>query len=87
MKSQTTGTKSGSFATSDVVAITNASLTLTTGVDTTLVGGAGSGVLLQGLASADMDFREREGHRSLCQSQPHQQSGGDHMRTLCLRNI
>jgi Ca2+-binding RTX toxin-like protein len=42
VKSQTTGTKSGSFATSDVVAITNASLTLTTGVDTTLVGGAGS---------------------------------------------
>lgn len=42
VKSQTTGTKSGSFATSDVVAITNASLPLTTGVDTTLVGGAGS---------------------------------------------
>jgi len=42
VKSQTTGSKSGSFATSDVVAITNASLTLTTGVDTTLVGGAGS---------------------------------------------
>ncbi len=42
VKSQTTGTKSGSFATSDVVAITNASLPLTAGVDTTLVGGAGS---------------------------------------------
>ncbi len=42
VKSQTAGTKSGSFATSDVVAITNASLVLTTGVDTTLVGGAGS---------------------------------------------
>ena len=42
VKSQTTGTKSGSFATADVVAITNASLVLTTGVDTTLVGGAGS---------------------------------------------
>ncbi len=42
VKSQTTGTKAGSFATADVVAITNASLPLTTGVDTTLVGGAGS---------------------------------------------
>ena len=42
VKSQTTGSKSGSFATSDVVAITNAALLLTTGVDTTLVGGAGS---------------------------------------------
>ena len=40
VKSQTTGTKAGSFATSD--ATTNASLVLTTGVDTTLVGGAGS---------------------------------------------
>ena len=39
VKSQTTGSKSGSFATSDTA--TNASLTLTTGVDTTLVGGAG----------------------------------------------
>jgi len=42
VKSQTAGTKAGSFATADVVAITNASLPLTTGVDTTLVGGAGS---------------------------------------------
>ena len=42
VKSQTTGSKSGSFATSDVVAITNAVLPLTAGVDTTLVGGAGS---------------------------------------------
>jgi len=40
VKSQTTGAKAGSFATSD--ATTNASLVLTTGVDTTLVGGAGS---------------------------------------------
>lgn len=42
VKSQTTGAKAGSFATSDVVAITNATLLLTAGVDTTLVGGAGS---------------------------------------------
>ena len=41
-KSQTAGAKGGSFLTADVVAITNAALTLTTGVDTTLVGGAGS---------------------------------------------
>ena len=41
-KSQTAGAKGGSFLTADVVAISNASLTLTTGVDTTLVGGAGS---------------------------------------------
>ena len=32
VKSQTTGTKSGSFATSDVVAITNAALLLTAGI-------------------------------------------------------
>jgi Ca2+-binding RTX toxin-like protein len=42
VKSQTTGSKSGSFATSDVVAITNATLPLTAGVDTTLVGGTGN---------------------------------------------
>jgi len=40
-KSQTTGAKGGAYATADVVAVTNASLVLTTGVDTTLVGGAG----------------------------------------------
>ncbi len=41
-KSQTTGQAGGSFATADVVAVANKSLVLTTGVDTTLVGGAGS---------------------------------------------
>jgi Ca2+-binding RTX toxin-like protein len=40
-KSQTTGQAGGSFATADVVAVANKSLALTTGVDTTLVGGAG----------------------------------------------
>jgi Ca2+-binding RTX toxin-like protein len=39
--SQTAGAKGGSFATADVVAITNGSFTLTTGVDN-LSGGAGS---------------------------------------------
>jgi Ca2+-binding RTX toxin-like protein len=39
--SQTAGSKGGSFATADVVAITNGSFTLTTGVDN-LAGGAGS---------------------------------------------
>jgi len=39
--SQTAGAKGGSFATADVVAITNGSFTLTTGVDN-LTGGAGS---------------------------------------------
>jgi hypothetical protein len=42
VKSQTTGAKGGSFLTADVVAVANATLVLTTGVDTTLVGGAGS---------------------------------------------
>ena len=42
VKSQTTAAKGGSFLTADVVAITNATLPLTAGVDTTLVGGAGS---------------------------------------------
>ena len=41
VKSQTTGAKGGAYATADVVAVTNATLALTTGVDTTLVGGAG----------------------------------------------
>ncbi len=39
--SQTAGSKGGSFATADVVAITNGTFTLTTGVDN-LAGGAGS---------------------------------------------
>ena len=42
VKSQTAGAKGGAYATADVVAVTNATLALTTGVDTTLVGGAGS---------------------------------------------
>jgi len=42
VKSQTAGAKGGAYATADAVAITNASLALTTGVDTTLVGGAGA---------------------------------------------
>lgn len=41
IKSQTAGAKGGAYATADVVAVTNATLALTTGVDTTLVGGAG----------------------------------------------
>jgi len=42
VKSQTAGAKGGAYATADAVAITNATLALTTGVDTTLVGGAGA---------------------------------------------
>jgi len=42
VKSQTTGAAGGAYATADVVAVTSATLTLTTGVDTTLVGGAGN---------------------------------------------
>ncbi len=42
VKSQTAGAKGGAYATADVVAVTNASLLLTSGVDLTVVGGAGS---------------------------------------------
>jgi len=41
VQSQTTGAAGGAYASADVVAVVNKSLTLTTGVDTTLVGGAG----------------------------------------------
>jgi len=45
LKSQTTGAKSGSFASADAAAVvTNGTFTLTTGADTTLVGGAGDDV-------------------------------------------